>query len=261
MTRYRNPKIEAEMNADEVEKEIEEVLARPAETVEDETFKKRYGDLRRHMQEKEAERQRELEELKRQLHAAQTGQIRMPASEDEVEEWSKQYPEFRSRLDTIISKEVKKAVGTLQGELSRLKERDEEVEKEKAFLALKKRHPDVEDLFKKNSDFHKWLSAQSERDQAAIYRSLDVDDASFVIEKYKLQAKKSPSKVEDDRPAAARVVRTASEPTIPSSIGDYEFSESMIENMSTREYEANETKIMDAIRKGKFLYDLSGGAR
>jgi hypothetical protein len=31
--------------------------------------------------------------------------------------------------------------------------------------------------------------------------------------------------------------------------------------MSTREYEKNQDKIMEAIRTGKFVYDISGGAR
>jgi len=31
--------------------------------------------------------------------------------------------------------------------------------------------------------------------------------------------------------------------------------------MSTQEYEANSDAIMEAIRSGKFIYDISGGAR
>jgi hypothetical protein len=31
--------------------------------------------------------------------------------------------------------------------------------------------------------------------------------------------------------------------------------------MSTREYEARQDEIMEAIRNGNFVYDISGGAR
>jgi hypothetical protein len=37
--------------------------------------------------------------------------------------------------------------------------------------------------------------------------------------------------------------------------------ESQVSRMSASEYEKNEKKIMEAIRKGNFVYDLSGGAR
>ena len=37
--------------------------------------------------------------------------------------------------------------------------------------------------------------------------------------------------------------------------------ESVVNRMSTREYEKNQDKIMEAIRTGQFVYDISGGAR
>ncbi len=37
--------------------------------------------------------------------------------------------------------------------------------------------------------------------------------------------------------------------------------ESQIEQMSAQEYEKHADEIMDAIRSGKFIYDVSGSAR
>ena len=37
--------------------------------------------------------------------------------------------------------------------------------------------------------------------------------------------------------------------------------ESVVNKMSAQEYEKNQDKIMEAIRTGQFVYDLSGGAR
>jgi hypothetical protein len=39
------------------------------------------------------------------------------------------------------------------------------------------------------------------------------------------------------------------------------FSESLVQAMSDREYAANEEAIEEAIRTGKFAYDISGAAR
>ena len=39
------------------------------------------------------------------------------------------------------------------------------------------------------------------------------------------------------------------------------FTESEVNNMSAQEYEKNADAIMEAIRSGKFIYDMSGNAR
>jgi hypothetical protein len=38
-------------------------------------------------------------------------------------------------------------------------------------------------------------------------------------------------------------------------------SESRVNKMSTQQYEKHQDEIMDAIRKGEFIYDVSGSAR
>jgi hypothetical protein len=86
-----------------------------------------------------------------------------------------------------------------------------------------------------------------------------------VISKYKAEKNKS-SKVEDDfdAPAAAKVAKRSAPKDEPTINGDYEFTESQIDRESKRNrkwYEQNEAKIMDAHRRGKVLFDLSGGAR
>ena len=37
--------------------------------------------------------------------------------------------------------------------------------------------------------------------------------------------------------------------------------ESQVQKMTTQQYEARSDEIMEAIRSGKFIYDISGGAR
>src|SRR5210317_187183 len=75
--------------------EVEQEAAEPQEvepdTAEEKTFKKRYGDLRRHMQEKEQEFQSQLDELKKQLESAARKEIKLPKSEEDLEKWAKDY--------------------------------------------------------------------------------------------------------------------------------------------------------------------------
>jgi hypothetical protein len=40
-----------------------------------------------------------------------------------------------------------------------------------------------------------------------------------------------------------------------------QIKESDVQRMSSKEYEARSDDIMEAIRNGKFVYDISGGAR
>jgi hypothetical protein len=59
--------------------------------------------------------------------------------------------------------------------------------------------------------------------------------------------------------ASAVVTKRTTKPDSDNPAGH--IRESQVQNMSTQEYEANSDAIMEAIRSGKFIYDISGGAR
>jgi len=265
MSKYRNIRKDAQdAELDEVEKE-QKRLAEPATTVEDEMWKKRYGDLRRHSDQSIAEAKARTDELERKLDAALRGQLKAPKSDTEVEAWVKEYPEFAGILETIVQKRITEATASTTKKIAEIETEKKELDAERAYMALKKRHTDL-DTLTQDPKFHAWLQSQSKRYQDAIYSSLDVEEASFVIDKYK--ASSPASKVDDDdgfNPNdAAKVVRQAKVVDEPVVDGDFEFSESQIERMSKKDsrwFDKNEEKIMDAMRKGKILMDLSGGAR
>ena len=83
--------LEALMKArtEEVEQKVEEPEAKPEKeelSGEERTYKKRYSDLRSHLN-KQAE---ELKELKAQLENAQkTGKVRAPTSDESIDAWAK----------------------------------------------------------------------------------------------------------------------------------------------------------------------------
>ena len=90
----------------------------------------------------------------------------------------------------------------------------------------------------------------------------NVDDAKSVarvIDLYKIDAgittKKSGNK------SAATAVNTRSKTSPTSDESKNYWKESQIEKMSDKEYAKNQEGIMEAMRTGKFVYDLSGAAR
>ncbi len=56
---------------------------------EEKSFKKRYGDLRRHSQQQQTALQKQIDELRSQLQQSTEKQIKLPKSEEELNEWAK----------------------------------------------------------------------------------------------------------------------------------------------------------------------------
>ena len=67
------------------EKDVEETESL---NPEEKTFKKRYGDLRRHSQSKEEEYKKEILKLKEQVAGTVNKEIKLPKSEEELADWS-----------------------------------------------------------------------------------------------------------------------------------------------------------------------------
>lgn len=255
MVKYRNPN----HNEPEVIDEPNDDL--PVNSVEDANWKKRYGDLRRKEEELRQQAKREKEELERKLQQVMQGKIKAPSSEEEVEQWMAEYPEFAGILDTLMEKKVSSKVSITEEKFRELEEKQKELELEKAIVALKKLHPDFDSLVQ-DSKFHDWLKTQKKAYQTAIYESTDVDEADFVISRYKESLRRTPQREDDSFRDAAKVVKTGlAREDFTNEFGDYLFSESQIERESRKNpkwFDKNEVAIMEAARAGKILMDVSG---
>ena len=203
---------------------------------EEASFKKRYGDLRRHTQQLMSQKDQELEKLQTQLDSAAKGQIKFPKTDEEIEEWTKKYPDVSKIVNTIARKHANEALEEGEKRLGHLK-----------------------DLETKLTAFHDWVIMQPQNMQDALYKNnTDAMAASRAIDLYKADTGKR--KTTSKRSAAQAVGRTSS--SAPAATGKAKFSESQIARMSDREYEANEEAILQAMRtEGAFIYDMSGGAR
>lgn len=266
MVKYRNPQKEFEtQEVEELERE-EGLLREPAGTADEEVWKKRYADQQRYLSQVKNDFKARQDDLERKLDQALKGQIKAPKTDEDVEQWMSQYPEFAGILETILQKRIREATSTTDQKLSAIEHRQKELDVKEAFIELRRQHPDIDKLLAKDSEFRKWLEKSPQKYKDKM-NSLDVDEASLVINVFKSQKKSTKSKVDDDDffvSDAAKVVRPSTVTEPDADAGDYEYTESQIERESKRNrkwYSNNEEKIMDAHRRGKVLFDVSGGAR
>ena len=248
---------------------VEENKAKPEEaeieddknlSAEEKTFKKRYGDLRRHLQTKEKEFGDQLSEIKKQLDEATRKEIRLPKSDEDIEKWAKEYPDVAAIVETIAIKKAKEQSDHLDARVKELTEMQTNVSREKAEAQLLTMHPDFNEI-KEQDEFHTWAEEQPKWIQDALYENeTDARSAARAIDLYKADMgigtkKKNTSK------DAAKTVTTRSTKGQPDTDATGMIKESDVNKMSAQEYEKNADTIMEAIRRGKFINDLSGNAR
>ena len=231
-------------------------------SAEEKSFKKRYGDLRRHSQQQQLTLQKQIDELRNQLTQSTEKQIKLPTSEDELATWAKTYPDVAKIVETIAIKKAKEQTASIEERFKNLDERERLTAREKAELELMKLHPDF-DTIRDTDDFHNWAEEQPAWVQQALYENdTDARSAARAIDLYKVDRNIGKTKPKKEDASAAQSVRTRSERSAPSS-NDTEgvIYESQVAKMSSKQYEASEEKIQAAMQAGKFVYDLSGSAR
>lgn len=230
-------------------------------SAEEKTFKKRYGDLRRHAQKKESELQTQIDELRNQLEASTKKEIQYPKSESELESWMQKYPDVAKIVETIAMKKAHEQASEFESKFKQIDEMKHEAQREKAEAELMRLHPDFEQI-RDTDDFHDWVEEQPKWVQDALYdNDSDAMSASRAIDLYKADKgiKKDKGR---SRKGAEQAVGARSERSSPESDDTKGYiKESQVAKMSTKQYEAMQEEIADAIRSGKFVYDLSGSAR
>ena len=254
----KGQEVVAEESAEEEKDKSEEEPT----SAEERTFKKRYGDLRRHSQEKEKQFQQQLDELKEQLTKATKKEIKLPKSDEDIEAWAKEYPDVAKIVETIAMKKAREQAVELENKIQKIDEMSLEAKKEKAEAELMKLHPDFGDI-RDSDEFHEWADEQPKWVQDALYENdNDARSASRAIDLYKAdKGIGKPTKSKNDK-SAAKEVNTKKTRSIPDAEGaTNKILESDVQKMSADEYEKNADIVMEAIRSGNFIYDLSGSAR
>ena len=233
------------------------------ESAEERTFKKRYGDLRRHSQKQQTDLQKQIDDLKSQLEMSTKKQIKLPKTEEELSEWAREYPDVAKIVETIAIKKAKEQSSELEERMKKIDVMQYEAHKQKAEAELMRLHPDF-DQMRDTDDFHNWVEDQPKWVQQALYENeTDALSAARAIDLYKSDmgmVKKQRNNKEQEKDAA-KGIRTSRGSGPDATGGSGSIRESEVERMSAKEYEARQEEIANAIRTGKFIYDLSGAAR
>ena len=272
---FANRKYTNEERIKKEEEELEQLLAEQkgeAEQVkepkeaepknaEERSFKKRYGDLRRHQQTKEKEYEDRINALEQQLNEATKSEFKLPKSDEDLDKWASEYPDVAAIVETIAIKKAKEQSADLEKRVKVIDEMRETAAREKAEAELIKLHPDFSEI-RDSDDFHQWAEEQPKWVQDALYENdQDAKSAARAIDLYKVDrgiGKKKSATSKD----AARSVGTRNERSKPQSDpSGNAIRESDVQKMSAVEYEKKSDEIMEAIRTGNFIYDLSGSAR
>ena len=245
----------------EVEETAEPEEEEPA-TAEEKTFKKRYSDLRRHQQKQAEELKKEIEDLKRQLSVAAQKEMRLPKSDEDIEKWAEEFPDVAQIVETIAMKKAAEKASILEDRIKAIDEMQQSATKEKAEAELLKLHPDFDEI-RDSDDFHDWADEQPKWVQDALYENdNDARSAARAIDLYKVdRGIKGEKKSKKDK-GAAEAVSTKRERNTPQADESSTYlKESQVQAMSPQEYEKRSEEVMEAIRTGKFIYDISGSAR
>lgn len=244
--------------------EVEEVEAEEAEptSAEEKTFKKRYSDLRRHQQKQAEEFKAELAAMKSQLEKATKKEMKLPKSDEDIEQWAADYPDVAAIVETIAMKKAAEQSTALEERMKAIDEMQTSATKEKAEAALMQMHPDFDEI-RDSDDFHNWAEEQPKWVQDALYdNDNDARSAARAIDLYKADMGIAEAKKSKSGKDAAKSVTTKNTRNKPQEDESSTYlRESQVEKMSAHEYEKHADEIMEAIRSGKFIYDLSGSAR
>ena len=243
------------------EEKVEEPKEAEPKNAEERSFKKRYGDLRRHQQTKEKEYEDRINALEQQLGEATKAEFKLPKSDEDLDKWALQYPDVAAIVETIAIKKAKEQSADLEKRVLVIDEMRETAAREKAEAELIKLHPDFSEI-RDSDDFHEWADEQPKWVQDALYENdQDAKSAARAIDLYKSDrgiGKKKSATSKD----TARSVGTRNERSKPQSDpSGNAVRESDVQKMSAVEYEKKSDEIMEAIRTGNFIYDLSGSAR
>jgi hypothetical protein len=257
----KTPEEAVEEDKEPEEKVVAEKTAPEVEPTdpEEKSFKKRYGDLRRHLSEKEKEWEEKIAALQTQSQKPQT--VLPPKSDEDIAEWASKYPDIAAIVETIANKKADEKLSKYKNKFEEYEQLTYETARTKATNAIREAHSDFDEL-KKSDEFHQWADEQPKWVQDALYEN--EDDARSVIrvlDLYKVDKGLTTSGKKSKEKEAASFIAAKTKTNVDFDNSGDTFRESQVNKMSADEYSKKEAKIMEAIRKGNFIYDMTGGAR
>jgi hypothetical protein len=188
--------------------------------------------------------------------------MKLPKSDEDIEAWAKDYPDVAKIVETIAMKKAREQSADIESRLQKIDEMSAEAQKDKAEAELMRLHPDFGDI-RDSDDFHDWAEEQPKWVQDALYENdNDARSAARAIDLYKADRNIGKKDTTQSSKSAAMDVGTKTTKTkVDTSESGKKIRESDVQKMSAAQYERQADAIMEAIRSGNFIYDMSGSAR
>ena len=255
---------EAELKELLAEQEGTEVEAKEdaePDSAEEKSYKKRYADLRRGSQKAKEDLEQRINALETQLKQTAAQEIKLPKSDEDIDTWASEYPDVAAIVETIAIKKAREQQAGLADKVKEIDEMRETASRERAEVDLLKAHPDFGEI-RDSDDFHNWAEEQPKWVQDALYENdNDARSAARAIDLYKADMNIKTKKPSGNKDAAKSVNTRNSRSQPDATSNNNKLSESRVNRMTTKEYEKHQDEIMEAIRGGNFIYDISGSAR
>lgn len=238
-------------------------LPEKAETVEEQTFKKRYGDLR-------AYHEKSIRELKAKVDALTKAQeentskvMALPTTKDEIEEWVEAYPDVAKIVRALAAKEAEEKTKALESRFKELDKKEAMTAQKAAEIELMKAHPDFREI-SNDVAFHDWAKVQPKWVQQSLYENAtDWKAAARSIDLYKMdQEKAKPVRKAKPVETAASLVpeKGGRNEVISRNDNKKVWRESEIAKLNSRDWEKHEADITLAQREGRLILDLSAAS-
>ena len=219
-------------------------------SAEERTFKKRYGDLRRHVQQKEKEWEEKFSALEKR---SEREGIVPPKSDEDIDNWAKQYPDVAGIVETIATKKAQEMFEKANIRIKEIDEERMELKRDSAENVIRKAHSDFDDL-RAADEFHNWAEQQPKWVKDALYENSDDPDSVIrVIDLYKMDNGLTVSDKKKNTKNAAKTVARKSKTEVDLADANNMIKASDVAKMSNEEFAEKSDEINAALRSGKFI--------
>jgi hypothetical protein len=249
------------------------------EIVEGVNWKQRYANLQKYIDKNlKVKHKEETDALTAKLDklsadvagmTARAAPAELPTSKAEVESLRTENPAAYAAIvaiaGDIADRLYNDKVKSLEGTVNEINKRQSQSAEEAAFIALQRRHKDVDlTALNESVEFHEWLNTKSTRMQKALRENKgDVDAASEVIDLYKYEnglvgKKKASQRDNSDSDAARQPKLKGGKVELSDEVLDgFDFAESEISAMSASEFDKKSALIEKAMQEGRIFPDVS----
>jgi multidrug efflux pump subunit AcrB len=182
--------------------------------------------------------------------------VPMPKTPEELQAFKDQYPEVFEVVQTVSSIQAESQLSELRNELGTIKEREKQLEKQKAYEELLRLHPDFDDI-KGDDKFLEWLQEQPESISDGIYKNnTDARWAARVLDLYKADTGQNTKKRTKSKSSAAEAVTRTAAREVKTAVGnDRIWKASEIGRMKPWEFEKHEQELDAARAEGRIDYN------